>query len=239
MQRIIIGLLLSVPMLALVGVTSWLLLRGASPVSAEQAMESACANLAAAKDYDFTSTATGSQDGVDKGDTLLSEYQMSGDNYYAQVKLVNSGVGGEFLYVDGNGYQRDAETNYEWQPAYLPLLSGNEILTMLGDTPTCPDLTNVTKVGDEVLNGVAATKYTSGDGKPAPLAADFRGSKRGDLFEYWVDGRGQLLQIYNENYIAAHYEGSAEGKTTGVYRITTTFAEVGEANTITAPTLGQ
>ena len=180
--------------------------------SAQEVVESACANLAAAKDYDGTSSMTVTQDGVDKGDTMYGNFEVSGPDFRNVVKLLNAGTTWEQVYVDGKGYMRDAYTNHEWQEAYYPLGAANEALTMLGDTPTCPDLTNVTKVGDEVLNGVAVSKYTSGDGKPAPLADDFRGSKRGDLLEYWVDGRGQLLQIYNEHYIAAHYEGQRRGQ---------------------------
>ena len=167
------------------------------------------------------------------------EASVSGDDYYAKYTASTDGATMELMRLAGQSYYRDSIDGAGWEFLDFPLASIDRNLSVLGDTPTCPDLTNVTKVGDEVLNGVAVTKYTSGDGKPAPLAADFRGSKRGDLFEYWVDGRGQLLQIYNEHYIAAHYEGSAEGKTTGVYRITTTFSGVGEPNTITAPTLGQ
>ena len=39
--------------------------------------------------------------------------------------------------------------------------------------------------------------------------------------------------------MVVHYEGSAEGKTRGVYRTLTTFSGHGEPNTITAPAVGE
>ena len=224
-------------------VTASVVLRPVEPISAMDAMQSACGNLDTAKYYDGMSSMTISQDGVDLDETISGKFEVAGPDFSNSVKHLNAGLSWEQVYVDGKGYMRDIITNHEWQEAYYPLEATNEAFPMLGDTPGCPTLTNVTKVGDEVIDGVAVTKYTSGDGKgvldEALLDEAFRGTKEADLHEFWVDGQGRLRQYYNEHYMVVHYEGSAEGKTTGVYRTLTTFSGHGEPNTITAPAVGE
>ena len=104
------------------------------------------------------------------------------------------------------------------------------MLGALGDSLICPDVTGVIEKGEEVLNGLKVTRYAAGDVDGSAkdglyeTDGDFRGDKKVEFHEYWVDSAGQLLQDRISWYLLAQ-EADFRNIISGVG--TTTYLEVG------------
>ena len=94
--------------------------------------------------------------------------------------------------------------------------------------------------GEDELDGVKVTVYTSGDTAGVEKDAlddvdsSFQGLKHASIHEYWVDGNGLLVQHREDRYTLSQYNG---GRTILRYVTLATFLDVGEPNVITAPTI--
>ena len=236
---------------ALASLTLWTLLRseGQPAASAQEVVESACDDLEKARSYDMSATLKGSGDGVPWPITFTFKAQVSGHDYQSSLRATD-GSGEDIVRIGDTDYQRSIITDGSggviekgWQVSDTKLRDVDSWLSALGDSPVCPDLSDVLYLGDEQIDGVKVTHYASGDTdgsqKKALDALDsaFEGMKDVEAHEYWVNVDGQLVQHRLEIHSLSQGPG-VERRVTSAIGITK-FLNVGEPNVITAPTLGE
>ena len=237
MKAVVISALGVMTLLAVIGAGAWLLAaREASPVSAEQVMQQTCEQMAGLDSYDTISTIKTTVDGTQENYTITLKASVSGKDYQMSVSSDDSAVVDETRRVNGVGYYRSTSGSNEWQVSKGVYRDFDEYLSDLGATPLCPNIAGVTRKGEEELNGEKVTVYTSGDDITVldDLGKSFRGQKEASTHEYWVNSQGVLVQHRQNLYEVVRDD---EGGETAHYLILTRFMDVGEANTITAPTL--
>ena len=196
-------------------------------------MEGVCNQMIQIEHYDLSASVKGSSDGVPWGESPTLKASAADDDYQA-ITTAENGETYDFIRVGDVGYVRDSRSGNAWKLAGGPLRDIDEFLGDLGDSPICPELTEVTWKGEEELNGIKVTLYTSGEGASAldDVDSDFRGSEKDSSHEVWVDGSGQLAQHRHSLYELSQDD---EGNGTAHTVVLSTFLDVGEPNTITAP----
>ena len=207
--------------------------------SAQEVVESACDHMEGVDSYDFMASVKAEQDGVPFPDALTVEASVSGKDY--QISFTGGdGSTSEGIWVGNKGYTRSTAGGNVWEVSAAPLENIVSQLSQLGDSPVCPDLSNVSLKGEDELDGVKVTVYTSGDTAGVEKDAlddvdsSFQGLKHASIHEYWVDGNGLLVQHREDRYTLSQYNG---GRTILRYVTLATFLDVGEPNVITAPTI--
>ena len=208
--------------------------------SAQAAVGSACTNMDKVESYDILTTTKITGDNAPLGNVTIKA-RVSGDNYHAEFSAPGYEAD-EYIRVGGDSYERVAAYGTGWALSSASFRDIDSNLGILGDSPICPDLTQVLRKGEEELNGIKVTRYTSGDTSGSEKAAldaldeTFEGSKVVDLHDYWIDASGQLVQHRHEYYSLSQYRGDRQANNVVML---STFSEVGLPNTITAPTLGE
>ena len=225
----------------------WLRPQGATPeASAQAAVESACDNLATEKEYDFTASLKGTNNGVSFPYAVTQKGNVSGEDYYT-VFTVSNGETDEFMRVGGDSYWRRSEAGNVWERMDIDLKHTAGNLSALGNTPICPDLSEVVQKGETELDGVKVIRYISGDIDGSAKEAleqtgnDTRIDKEILFHEYLVDANGQLVQHRLETFVLTQLEDSTGSlhRQTATGTSITRFYDVGEPNTITAPAVGE
>ena len=214
----------------------------APQASAQEVVESACTEMAKTDQYDFSSQAGGSENGVPYPGVIEAKGSVSGKDYYVTNTDYNDQVL-EIKQVGSNYYMTLADGT--WLRREIQAGVPHDSLG-LGDTPICPDLTNVIRKGEADIDGVKTMRYVSGDVGGSEKSAlesdaDFRGSKYVYFHEYWIDASGLLVQHRVQIYLLQQNdpETSITGRNVSEGYKLTKFFGIGEPNTITAPVLGE
>ena len=214
------------------------------PASAQEVVESACSGIDDV-DFDFSAVMKGTYDennsGVTSWPDVTIKARVSGKDFEYEY-IVPDGSSEGHIRLGDTAYMRLRNSDDWYVSEKFHASSIGEILPMLGDAPICPDLSQVVRKGEDEVNGVKVTQYTSGDydgtEKAAVDALDetFYGLKTAVAHTYWVGIDGQLVQYRNETRAFANDEdGSQRTYIVSLF----TFLDIGEPNTITAPTLGE
>ena len=224
-------------------ITAPVLGEGNSTSGAQEVVQRSCTELAKNDQYDFSSQAGGSENGVPYPGIIEAKGSVSGKDYYVTNTDYNDQVL-EIRQVGNNVYWRQG-TDGAWTQRGVQPRIPHDVLG-LGETPICPDVTNVIQKGEEDLDGVKTIRYVSGDVDGSEKAAlesdsDFQGSKYIYFHEHWIDTGGLLAQHRAQIYLLQ--QNDPETKVTGrnvseVFKLTRFFG-IGEPNTITAPALGE
>ena len=237
--RIISASVLGAVAIGAVALFLWLDNRDAPMVSAQEVVQTACGALAKIDSYDFIASVKAEQDGVAFPDTLTVKASISGNDYQVSFSAGSDNTS-EGIKVGDKGYVRSTAGGNVWEVSEAPLQDIVSQLRHLGDSPICPDLSNVTWKADEELEGEKVTVYTSGDlsgvEKDAldEVDSSFAGEKHVSVHEYWVDASGLLVQHREDRFTLVQYEGS---RSVLRYLTLARFLDVGEPNTITAPAI--
>ena len=233
--------LLGVAVIGMAGLVVWFVSRDAPSVSAQEVVERACAGMADVDSYDFIVTVKAEQGGVPFPETLTIKASISGKDYQTSITADDDGnqSASEGIKVGDMSYERT--TGNPWRISEAPFQDIVSHLGQLGDSPVCPDLNNVTWKGEEELDGVKVTLYTSGDTSGVEKDAlddvdsSFQGLKHVSVHEYWVDSNGLLVQHREDRYTLSKHDG---GSTLLRFLTLARFLDVGEPNIITAPVVG-
>ena len=191
--------------------------------------------------YDFIVTVKAEQGGVPFPETLTIKASISGKDYQTSITADDDGnqSASEGIKVGDMSYERT--TGNPWRISEAPFQDIVSHLGQLGASPVCPDLNNVTWKGEEELDGVKVTLYTSGDTSGVEKDAlddvdsSFQGLKHVSVHEYWVDSNGLLVQHREDRYTLSKHDG---GSTLLRFLTLARFLDVGEPNIITAPVVG-
>ena len=211
----------------------------APQASAQEVVESACTNMDKVDDYDFVTTIKVTENGGSRETDMTLKGSVSGKDFHTTLDAPGS-PNEERLRAAGVDYRTTTGNTPTWKVSDRPLRDVDSMLGALGDSLICPDVTGVIEKGEEVLNGLKVTRYAAGDVDGSAkdglyeTDGDFRGDKKVEFHEYWVDSAGQLLQDRISWYLLAQ-EADFRNIISGVG--TTTYLEVGEPNVITAPTI--
>ena len=217
----------------------WWGLAKTEPASARQVLQTACGQLANAGDYDVTISVTGSTAGEAWPAGQIAA-RFSGDDY----EIISTVAGETFSYirVAGTSYRKWQKGDFvgEWRTIHDPTRDIRTVLGLdeLGATPACPTLDGLVNAGQSSAAGQSATKFTAASGPTSfdDVASTFVGQMTSSQHQYWVGAQGQLLR-HVENRKDLH--GSGNGTNLVVTNMDATFSGVGEANVITAPTVGE
>ena len=225
--------------IGMVALFVWLDNRNTPPVSAQETVQRVCGDMDNIDSYDFIASVKAEQDGVVFPDTMTFKASVSGKDYQMSY-TVGSDNSSEFIKVGDMGYTRSSVDGNIWEVSKSDLQDIAPQLSALGDSPVCPEITNVLWKGEEELDGVKVTVYTSGDTSGVEKTAlndvdgSFQGLKHASNHEYWVDGNGLLVQHREERHTLSQHDGN---RTVLHFFTLATFSGVGEPNTITAPTI--
>lgn len=249
--RITMALSLSIALLALACLTLWMSLRseGPSAASAQEVVENACASMEKSQSYDMSATLKGSGDGEPWPVTFTFKAQISGNDYQSSLRATD-GTGEDIVRIGDTDYEKSLNsdgyggiTSRGWQISDSKIRDVDSWLGALGDSPVCPDVSGVLYLGEEHLDGVKVSHYASGDTDGLQkkeldeIDSAYEGLKIVEAHEYWVNTDGQLVQHRLELHSLSQGHGT-ERRTLSSFMVTK-FLNVGEPNTITAPTLGE
>ena len=120
----------------------------APQASAQEVVQRSCTAMAKTDQYDFSSQAGGSENGVPYPGIIEAKGSVSGKDYYVTNTDYNDQVL-EIRQVGSNVYMRQG-TDGVWIQRDVQARVPHDVLG-LGDTPICPDLTNVIRKGEETL----------------------------------------------------------------------------------------
>ena len=214
---------------------------GNSPGASELNVADACAKAVSTDYFDLTVSMKSTSLIVNEDSDKIEAYfdarlSVAGNDHQVELQgLVASPIDAHGIYVDGVGYSR-AKSTEEWkrEDSLTPTL-----LSYLGTTLTedgwsiCPDSENAEKVGPSYVQGMNTTLYSwrfSRDDSPDSEPLNYTTYH----WDFWVDETGQLVQLRRtETYRAL------DGRPTSASNWTTIISGVGEANTITAPAVGE
>ncbi len=237
-------LVLGVALIALVGVGVWQTGSQDTPASAQEVMARACTEMAKTDQFDYSAHSEGTEDGVPYSYTIEEKGSVSGKDLHVTYSANDEQIN-EFIRIGSDLYLR-TESDSAWTVRNVDAAVSAYDHLGLGDTPICPDLTNVTRKGEEDLNGVKTTRYVSGDidgSEKETLQADgdFRGHKYIYFHEFWIDTNGLLVQ-HRMHFLLLSQRDQDTGETSrniSEGSRLSRFIGIGEANTITAPVLGE
>ena len=221
--------------LAPVAAIVWVALLDTPQASAQEVVEGACAKAVATDYFDLTVRMKANPDGGDAERYYDAKVSVAGIAYQLEVQgVIDRPVHVTGIYVDGVGYSREGTGAWQVDKS----ASHRLVSYFFGFTPTeagwsvCPNLEQAEKVGEEVVQGITTTGYTtsiSNDVLPDSAKERLVTTR----WDYWVDETGQLVQLGRIERRPPQ-DGRAIGGTW-----TTTISGVGETNTITAPTIPQ
>lgn len=144
----------------------------------------------------------------------------------------------EYILVGGVFYSREFLPGLYQEWTTLDASAGNP-LDILGDDPTCPDLTELTAfnaLGEERLDGVLVRHFESAPWDRSALSDGITEGTISRSYEFWVDATGRLVQFKESVHERYRYDQDGPLQDTRiqyVYKI----SGIGEPNVITAPTL--
>ena len=213
----------------------------APTVSAQAIVDRACAGTADLDSYDMLTIMKMEQDGVALEGEQVLKISIEDKDFEWQVVDTSDGAMNEAIRVGGVGYERFAEDE-PWRTSKTSFSDVTTPLDHLGTTPVCPDLgKDVKLVGEETLHGEKVTVYTAEDydgvtkADLEKLDSSFEGVKHAKSHKYWVNGQGHLVQYWEDRY--SFSQGPDGDYTMLRFTFTTNFFEIGQPNTITAPSV--
>ena len=216
----------------------------APQASAQEVVESACSGIDDV-DFDFSAVTKGTYDennsGVTSWPDVTIKARVSGKDFEYEY-IVPDGSSEGHIRLGDTAYMRLRNSDDWYVSEKFRASSIGEIIPILGDDTICPDLSRVVEKGEDELNGVKVTQYSSGDNDGTEKAAvdaldeTFYGLKTAVAHTYWVGIDGQLVQYRNETHAFANDEDGSQR--THIVTVMT-FEGVGEPNIIEAPALGE
>ena len=214
--------------------------RDSPTVSAQEVVARACDGMAGLDSYDMITTMKMEQTGVPLDGTTTVKASVDGKDFQTSFTFPDGSMV-EAIRVGDVDYERFTPGEAGWEVSKTEFTDITTPLEHLGGSPVCPVLSNVTLKGEEELDGVKVTVYTSEDINGVEkrdlenLGSSFEGEKHAKSHKYWVDGRGILVKYWEDRYTFAQF-GADNAMTR--FTFTTKFSGVGEANTITTPNVG-
>ena len=217
-------------------------------VSAQKAVENACADFGKVDAYDMTSRVV-SYETVGYGpEEFYGEWTGKGEFDGGDYHIAGQEVGGDnsevaHIRIGDVGYRRLTEEGNVWKELDRKLGDWTAFVQGMGSNPLCPTATDYRDLGSTTLNGEEVKRYTDAPvtGGQAYSLEELKeipadGEGRRNTVEFWVNSNGELVQVYG-----TLWGGYIEDDVPVRYRIThtTTFFNLGEPNVITAPTLGE
>ena len=263
-KRYIVGFTALVAAMAL-GIALWLSPWDSPGVTAQEVVETACDKTASALEFDMIVSLDLPGNYAHPLDNERDVWEMkasiSGADYHQTLHLTEIPIFGEAIYVDGAAYLREGERQGEGAWAVVDVKglinpsnwlgydpSGEETTRVGGENPLCPVpcalcpvLKNLTKAGDETIGGARTTRYTATETIDALWDQPDETLKIFNTFDYWIDAGDQLVQMRLVSVHPAEQHARGQEPTGELERaeIVTKVTGVGEANTITAPNVGQ
>ena len=210
-------------------------------VSAQEAVERACADTVDLDSYDLLTTMKIEQDGLALDGSLTLKVSVEGKDFQME-NIDPEGRKNEAIRVDGVDYEKPNPWGDGWAVSKTTFADVTAFLGHLGESPACPELGPVTRKGEEEIDGVKVTVYTATDAAGLDKAAlekmdtSFDGERHAKEHKYWIDESGLMVRYWEDRYTLSQYEGS---RALLRFTFTTKISGVGEANTITAPTIPQ
>ena len=212
------------------------------PLASAQELSQACEKATASSHFDLVRNVTNKPSDGEAFDRSESILRAAGADYHWTMQSYD-GVKHEDIYVGGVSYRRGGSGPWVEgkDPRYEGLGNSFGVDFTAQGWSLCPHLEVsedkgwVKKVGEENLDGVTTTVYTTGNDVVAPTIMDANFTINVTL-HFWVDGTGQLVQ-YRE--IQTHPPSPADSWPGVVATTVTKVSGVGEPNTITAPVLGE
>ena len=203
-----------------------------------KALSSPHFDLLATVDIPADSYTSWDGEGPEPRTIIETKISVSGGDYHLVADFSDGSERIENIFVNGEGYQRYGEGDWEDTKA----VTGVVIHNLLGlgkfseGNIVCPDLTNAVKGGEETVNGVSMTRYqlTSsvdlaklipGKGVPPQIVTH--------TWDYWIDSTSQLVQVKH-----VHTYPPSDGQSRRVIKEVTQILGIGEVNTITVPNVG-
>ena len=220
-------------LMASMAVAFWWWSAGNTPeVSAQDSVEDACAKIDNSGYYHIAVKSTWS--GLD--DSLLTNIKVAGDDMEITLTLGGeSGPFSQFRRVGGVDYESDGTTWVRLDAKFDDL----SVLYASLNLP-CPTTAEFQKVGTETLDGKSTTRYTEtaeSINKRAP-SEDFVGvSQTPRSVDIWIDEDGKVVQHHQVIDEKDNFR-SQGNPSRSVLTIHSVFADVGRANTVTAPDVG-
>ena len=207
--------------------------------SAQEVVESACANMDKAASYDFIGTVKHTSPGAETGVTADVKGEVSGEDYHFEYSYEGTLIRA-LRRVGDKSYATQSGGVWELYNSRLQDFNVTLGAGALGDTPICPDITGVVYKGDEELDGVKVKRYSSGyeevsEEAVRALKDEVKGFKHIEAHNYWVDVSGQLVQHQLDYFTLAYYDDIQISNGT----LTKRFLDIGEPNVIEVPTLGE
>ena len=256
-KRYIVGFAALVAAVAL-GIVLWLSPWDPPGVTAQEVLESACDKTASALEFDMTVSldlpGNYSHPLDNERDVWEIKASISGADYHQTLHLTEIPIFGEAIFVGGVAYFRESERQGEGAWAVVDVKdlvhptnwlgfdpSGEQTTRVGGENPLCPVLKNLTKVGEEAIDGAQTTRYTATETIDALWDQPDETLKIFNTFDYWIDAGDQLVQTRLVSVHPAEQHARGQEPTSAMQRaeIVTKVTGVGEANTITAPNVGQ
>ena len=121
-----------------------------------EVVQTACGALAKIDSYDFIASVKAEQDGVAFPDTLTVKASILGNDYQVSFSAGADNTS-EGIKVGDKGYVRSTAGGNVWEVSEASLQDVISQLRHLGDSPICPDLSNVTWKAEEELDGEKVT----------------------------------------------------------------------------------
>ena len=256
-KRYIVGFAALVAAVAL-GIVLWLSPWDSPGVTAQEVVETACDKTASALEFDLAVSwdvpGNYAHPLDNERDVWEIKAGVSGADYHQTFHAPEMPAFAETIYVDGVAYTRQGERQGEGAWAVVDVKglvnpsnwlgydpSGEETTRVGGENPLCPVLKNLTKVGDETIGGARTTRYTATETIDALWDHPDETLKIFNTFDYWIDAGDQLVQTRLVSVHPAEQHARGQEPTGEMQRaeIVTKVTGVGEANTITAPNVGQ
>ena len=148
--------------------------------------------------------------------------EVNGDDSHRVITFGDNDESAEHIIVDGMGYWKDSWGDSWWAYGEIedPLI------------PKCAHVEGLASLGESTTqDGQKATTYA------ATIPFPYKDESISVLYEYWVDGDGQLLQFRRTNDLlhTSRSRGEVIFQLDGTEVSTLTLSGIGEPNTIEAP----
>ena len=216
--------------------------QGSAPEAHAQDLSQACAKATASPYFDLVRTVTNKPSDGEAFERSEAKLHVAGADYHWTLQS-HDGNENEGIYVGGVNYRRDGSRPWveSKDPGYQSLANAFGVDFTAQGWSLCPHLEVaedkgwVAKIGEENLDGVTTTVYSTSHDVVAPSPTDANYTINVTL-HFWVDETGQLVQY---RQVQTHPPSPADNHPGVVATVVTKVSGVGEVNTITAPTVGQ
>lgn len=215
--------------IATIAIAGFLWLQTAD-TSAQEIVESSCAQAEAIESHDLTGPVVGYENGVKVIDGML-ELRTSGDDFHSITTSSNSDEFAELIQVDGTVYYRDNLS--PWRVMSITNIQHSFPYSL---DSLCPDLGPVARVGEETIDSIPVTHFESSKitnygilgnvddvSSPSELVVT-------DEWDIWIDDTGQMVQFTHTVSSPKTHNSPDESS-----EVTLKISGVGEPNIITAP----